>query len=102
MTITKMLFVISHYKPNPFSCNKFQLHSKGILFVPSLNTAGDGHFVFWGGPGKLFDPSNELCYTPQKFPIVISHILCVDKSNIHNIKYDYTNNIELIDSFRVK
>lgn len=78
LSILELSNFISSMGSTPFESRFFDLKRKGILFVPSLNIKGGGHFVYWDGPGKLYDPSNKETYDSNSFPIIISHIIQLD------------------------
>lgn len=81
LLISELVAVIEEYGHKAFVNDELYLRSKGILFVPSLNVERGGHFVYWDGPGKLYDPSNKKRYSIDNFPMVVSHIIVLNESN---------------------
>lgn len=92
--ISELVSVIKLYGHDVFINSGFHMKSSGILFVPSLNTLGSGHFVFWDGLGKLFDPSNDNQYSISVFPLVVQHILILDRYNKKDLINKYTDMLD--------
>lgn len=95
---SELFSVIESYGLEVFTNHGLHIKSKGILFVPSLNTIGNFHFVYYDGPGKLFDPANNNQYTIDTFPTVIYHLLILDKRNKTDLIAKYT---EILNSLKV-
>ncbi len=84
-----------------FINNEFHMGSKGILLVPSLNYPNSCHFVYWGGPGVLLDPSANKTYDSSYFPTVISHMLEVDQGNKSYLMVKRREEIEILKNIYV-
>lgn len=62
---------------------EFILRAKGILLVPSLNVRRGNHYVYWDGPGKLYDPNkgtdtNLNLYDLKQSILPFGHIVDAD------------------------
>ncbi len=84
-----------------FINSELHFKSKGILLVPSLNLLNTCHFVYWGGPGVLLDPTNKMKYDAKYFPTVISHLLEVDQGNKGDLMKKRARDLEMLNNIKV-
>jgi len=99
LSVDELCKVIRYYGEKPFIHKTLHLTSPGILFVPSYNHDASGHFVYWAGPGKLYDPSQDVCYNPlDDMPLIISHILIPNSKNRYELMSYYEQKLEQLDT----